>query len=169
MSAGARPSAEQLRERRVDRVGDVGVPRDEHGGAAGAVLGLREEIGGDELGGNAAVGHDHHFRRPGERVDADDAGDLTLGRGHVRVPGPDDDVDRPDRLGAVRQRGDRLRATDAVHLVDADRSGGRERGSGTSAVGPGRHAQHDLGHPRDLCRYGGHEHVDGYDARPPGT
>ena len=35
--------------RGVDRVGDVGVPRDEDGGAAGTVLGLGQQVGGGEL------------------------------------------------------------------------------------------------------------------------
>ena len=111
------------------------------------MLGLRQQVGGGELGGRAAVGHDDHLGGPGERVDADDAGDLTLGGGDVRVPRPHDHVDRADALGAVGEGGDGLGAADPVHLVDADHRGRGEGRIGHPAVGPRRHAQDDLGHP----------------------
>ena len=149
---------EQLVERGVGGVGDVGVPGDEHRGAAGAVLGLGEEVGGGERGGHAAVGDDHDLRRAGERVDADGAGDLALGQGHVAVAGADDHVDRADGLGAVGHRGDGLGAADAVHLGDPGERGGGQRGRGHGAVGRGRDAQHALGHARELRGDGGHQH-----------
>ena len=77
--------------------------------------------------GTRAVGDDHDLGRTRERLDADRARDLALGEGDVAVPGADDHVDRADGLGAVRERGDRLRATDPVHLGDADQRRGRER------------------------------------------
>ena len=53
----------------------------------------------------------------------------------VDVAGTDDDVDGADRLGAVRHRRDRLRAADAVHLVDTGERGRGERDRGDRAVG----------------------------------
>ena len=60
------------------------------------------------------VDPDHARRRRRSRLATLDVG----------VAGPDDHVDRGDRLGAVGHRGDRLRAADPVHLLDA----GEERG-----------------------------------------
>ncbi len=158
MSARRPAVGNQLGERGVDRVGDFGVPRHEDGGATRAVLGLRQEIGGDELGRRARVGHDHHLGRSRQRIDADHAGDLTLGGGDVRVAGPDDDVDRPDGLGAVCERGDGLGAADPEHLVDAHQRGRREGGLGDQTVRTGRHAQDDLGHSGHLGGNGRHQH-----------
>ena len=95
-------------------------PGDQPGQAVGAVLGLHDHVDGGELDRRRVVGHDHDLGRAGERRrHADDAGHLPLGHGHVDVARPDDDVDRPDGLGAVGHGGDRLGAADAVDLVDA--------------------------------------------------
>ena len=74
------------------------------------------------------------------------------------VAGSDDHVDRPDALGAVRERGDGLGAAHSEHLVDADQRGCREGRLGDQTVRTGRHAQGDLGHSGDLGGYGGHQH-----------
>ena len=97
------------------------------------------------------------------------SGDLTLRGGDVGVPRADDDVDGPDGLGAVRERGDRLRAADAVHLVDAGECGSGQRRRGDCAVGTGRDAQRDLGTPATGAGIAVISTVDGYAARPPGT
>ena len=60
------------------------------------------------------------------------------------LPGPDDLVDARDGVGAVRERGDRLRAAHLVDLVDARLGGGRERVRVDRAVGRGRHDHRDL-------------------------
>ncbi len=126
--------------------------------AAGSVLGLREQIGGGEGGRHAAVGDDHHLGRPGERVDADRARDLALGQRDVAVAGADDDVDRADGLGAVGERGDRLRTADAVHLGDTGQRGRRQRGRGHGAVGGRRDAEDHLVDAGELRRDRGHQH-----------
>ncbi len=150
--------AEQVVERGVDRVGDVGAPRDQHRRPAGTVLGLRKEIGRRKRSGGTAVGDDDHLRRPRERLDADDARDLALGGGDVRIARPRDHVDRGDGLGAVRHRRDRLRTTDSEHRVDTDERGGGERGGRDAPVGVGRDAEHDLGDAGDPRRDRGHQH-----------
>ena len=81
-----------------------------------------------------------------------------FGQRDVAVPGADDDVDRADGLGAVGQRGDRLRTADAVHLVDPDQRRRRERGLRETAVGVRGDAQHEFGDPRELGGDRGHEH-----------
>ena len=62
-----------------------------------------------------ALVEDHHqLARPGDAVDADAAVELPLGLRDVAVARSGDDVDRIDRLGAQRQRGDRLGSADRV-------------------------------------------------------
>ncbi len=75
----------------------------------------------------------------------------------VRIARPDDHVDRSDRLRAVRQGRDRLRAADPVDLVDADEGSRRERGRGDTAVGVGGHAECELPDSRDLRGDRGHQ------------
>jgi hypothetical protein len=122
------------------------------------VLGLRDEIGRDHGGIRRVVGHDDELRGPGQRLDAHDPGDLALGGGDVPVAGTDDDVDGPDRLGAVREGGDRLRTADPVHLVHTDEGGGGQRCLRDAAVRIGRHAQRDLRDAGHACGDRGHEH-----------
>ena len=55
------------------------------GGAVGTVLGLGDQVGGDELGRGGVVGDDDDLGRPRERLDPDDARDLALGLGDVDV------------------------------------------------------------------------------------
>ena len=65
------------------------------------------------------VGEDQHLGRAGDHVDADLAEHQPLGRRDIGVAGPDDLGDRRDRRGAVGERRHRLRAADAIDLVDA--------------------------------------------------
>jgi hypothetical protein len=161
----------------LDDPGDLGgdelgvrlVPRDQPGQAVRTVLGLEDDVDGGELGADRAVGHDHDLGRTGEaRRHADDAGHLALGERHVGVARADDHVDGADGLGAVGERGDRLRTADGVHLVDArDGSGGQDL-VGQRAVLAGRHREDDLGHAGDLRRDRRHQHrrrVEGTPAR----
>ena len=57
---------------RLDGVGEGRVGRHEDGRRVGAVLGLRDEVRGDETRVGGAVGEDHPLRRSGREVDADD-------------------------------------------------------------------------------------------------
>ena len=114
-------------DRRLDRVGEAGVVGDQDRLRAGVVLGLRQQVGGDPVRIVAgAVGDDQHLGRTGDHVDADRAEHLPLGGRDIGVAGADDLGDRRDGLGAVGERRDRLRAADAVDLVDAGELGGRQ-------------------------------------------
>ena len=139
MSARRGRVGDELGHGVVDGVGERRAPRHEHGGAAGSVLGLGQEVDRHELGSSVLVGDHDHLRRAGA-IDPDDARHLALGRRHVGVPRADDHVDRPDRLRAVGHRGDRLGAADPVHLVDADERRRGQRDRAGPAVGVGRHA-----------------------------
>ena len=74
------------------------------------VLGLGEQVGGDPGRIVVAVGDHHHLRRARHHVDADLAEHLALGGGDIGIAGADDLGDGRDALGAVSERGDRLRA-----------------------------------------------------------
>ena len=67
-------------------------PGDEDRRARG-VLGLGDQVGGDEVGPARAVGDDDHLAGPGDRVDADVAEDVLLGQRDEQIAGADDLVD----------------------------------------------------------------------------
>ena len=72
-------------------------------------------------------------------------------------PGPDDDVDGADRLGAVGQGADGGGTADAVHLVGPGQRGRGQDALGHPPVGTGRAHQHDLGNARHLGRHERHQ------------
>ena len=88
------------------------------------MLGLPEQVGGDELGVGVSVGDHRDLGRPGEQVDADLPEQLALGLGHVRVAGADDHVGRLEALDPERHRRERLDSAEAEDVVGA---GGRHR------------------------------------------
>jgi hypothetical protein len=125
------------------------------------VLCLRDEIGGEVQGRRGSVCDDRDLCRTLEPVDPDAVAHLELREGHVAVAGADDDVDGRDRHRPVRERRDRLRPSDRVHLVYAgDRARGERRGVDASA-GRGRAADNDLTDTRDACRDRGHQDAGG--------
>ena len=92
------------------------------------MLGLAEQVGGADFAVDAVVGDDQRLGRAGEQVDADAAEQLALGLGHIGVAGADDHVDRRDRLGAERHRGDGLHAAEHIDFVGAaEMHGGDDR------------------------------------------
>ena len=58
------------------------------------MLGLAEQIGGDDGRPRGLVGDDEDLGRAGEEVDADDPEQLALGLRDVGVAGADEQVDR---------------------------------------------------------------------------
>ena len=106
------------------------------------MLGLRHEVDGDEARIGRLVGHDAHLGRTGDHVDAHIAADELLRSGHERVARAGDLVDRRDLLGAVRERGDGLRAANRVDLGDARELACLEDGRIERAVLGGR-VDHD--------------------------
>ena len=107
------------------------------------MLGLGEEVGRAQLRVGGLVGDDQHLAGAGRQVDAYAARHEQLRGRDPAVARADDLVDRPHRLGSVRERGDRLRAADRVDLVDPELSRRREqrrrrarRGHGDPLVTP---------------------------------
>ena len=97
---------------------------DEDGGGVLVVLGLAEQVGGDDAGVTLAVGDDQDLAGTGHHVDADLAEDLLLGLGHELIAGADDLIHAGHTLGAVSQGGYGLCPAHAEDAVDAADAGG---------------------------------------------
>ena len=119
------------------------------------MLGLAQQVDGDQERVGAVVGDDEDLGGAGHQVDADLAEELTLRLGDVRIARADDHVDGGDRLGADRERGDGLDAADEVDLVGAGEVHGRDRRVGDDAARCGSHRRHAL-HAGDLRRQDRH-------------
>jgi len=120
------------------------------------VFGLRQQIGGDPVGIAGPIGEDQHLRGAGDHVDADFAEHDALGGGDVHIARPDDLGDRRDGRGAVSERRDRLRAADAINLVDAGDLRRRQNERRDDAAGR-RHGHNETRHAGDLGRHGIHQ------------
>ena len=83
------------------------------------MLGLAEQIGGNERGIGAVVGNDQDLGGARRQVDADQAEQLALGLGDIGVAGPGDHVDGAHADAAVGHGAERLHAADRVDLVGA--------------------------------------------------
>ncbi len=142
----------------LDGGGQLLASGDAQGGLeAGAVLGLGEQVGGDEDGVGALVGQHRDLGGAGDHLDADDPVDLALGGHRVRASGSDDLVDGGHGAGAVGQRRHRLGAADAVDLVEAEEAGGGQQAGVGQAGGAGRGDDADLVDAGHLGGNGGHE------------
>jgi hypothetical protein len=149
----------RLVELAVHRVEQVGAGRDEQAGRVGVVLGLRDQVDGDVRRVGRVVGQDADLGRTGLRVDADDALEQPLGRRHVDVARPGNEVDREAVRRAVGEHRDRLRPADGVHLLDTEQRARAEHHRVRQAVGLLRRAGH--GQRADSRLLGGdHVHVD---------
>jgi hypothetical protein len=69
----------------------------------------------------AAFAGDDDLRGAGEHVDGAIKGDEALGRSDVEIAGADDLVNARNGSGAIGQRGDGVRAAEAIELRDAER------------------------------------------------
>ena len=126
----------------------------------GIVLGLAEQIAGDQLGVGAVVGDDHHLARSGRQIDrrpARQSGDIGFGRGDISIAGPENLVGPRQACCASRQRRNRLGPADRIDLVNAENIGsGQERRIHPALTGRRRHDDNPR-HTRQLGRYGQHD------------
>ena len=83
------------------------------------MLGLADEVAGDDRRVGGLVGDHRHFRRPGEDVDADLAEQRALGLGDELVARADDHVGRLAGEQAVGQGRDGLHAAQRHDHVGA--------------------------------------------------
>ena len=120
------------------------------------MLGLAEQVGGDDARIVPRVGNDDDLARPGDHIDAHHAIDLPLRLGDPRVARAGDDVDGRDLLGAIGKRRHRLRAADPPDFIDpADMRRRHHDRVGVAARRRGHH--HDAPHARDLGRQDVHQ------------
>ena len=114
----------------LDRIGEIAIVGDEDRLRGGIVLGLGQKIGGNPRGIAGLVGDNQHFARPRDHIDADRAEHLPLGCGDIGVARSHDLHHRRDAPRAIGQSRDRLRAADAINLVDAGKIGRRRERAG---------------------------------------
>ena len=102
-----------------DGVGEALRGGEQDGGCLGVVLGLREHVGGDPRR-LAFVGDHQDLRGSGDEVDADFAREQLLRRGDIDVARTDDAIGARNRLRAIREGRDRVRAAQQEHVVDSE-------------------------------------------------
>ena len=120
------------------------------------MLGLRQQVDGDQEFVGRFVGDDQDLGWPGEQVDADFAVQVPLGLCHVGIPGTGDEVDPVQKLGAERHRGHGLHATEEVDLIRSRHAHGGHCGSRYLTMDR-RCAGHHSGHAGNLG--GDYRHV----------
>ena len=123
------------------------------------MLGLREQIRGDEIGARGRVGNHKHFAGSGKHVDIDLPEHRALGQHHEQISRPDDFFDRRDRLRAISQRADGLRAAEPVNFFDAQYLAGAQHPVAERAVFGARRHDHQFLHAGHLRRDGVHQHT----------
>ena len=114
------------------------------------MLGLVQQVGGQQPGVGAVVGDDQALARSQQHGrDRAVALHLDLGAGHRRAAGADDLADPRHGLGAEGQGRDAGRAVGPEHLGHAQLLGHDQHGRVDLAVGAGhgRHDHRDLRHP----------------------
>jgi hypothetical protein len=120
------------------------------------VLRLREQVGGDPVRVAGLVGDDQDLGGSGDHVDADLAEHDALGRRHIGVAGTHDLGDRLDARCPIGECGHRLRAADAIDLVDACELRRRQHQRVELSVRR-RHHHDDARHARDFRGHRVHE------------
>jgi hypothetical protein len=103
--------------------------------------------------------HNEHLGRTGRKIDCDVARHEQLRLVHVGIAGPDDLVDRRDRVRAVRQSRDRLWPADRPHLVHAEQL---RRSRDETRAGGWR----DDDDPVHACNLSGHRAHDDVETSP---
>jgi hypothetical protein len=121
------------------------------------VFGLSKEIGGCEVRAGGAVSDDHDFTWAGDGIDIDFAKDMLLRERYEQVTWSDGLVDFGQPFDAIRQRGHRLGAPDAVDLGDAKLVTRGEDVRVVRAERGGRRDDGNLLHTGRLRRDGGHQ------------
>ena len=110
-----------------------------------AVLGLGQQVGGDEGRLRRVVGDDQHLRRAGRAIDGDRqaaAGGADFGGHHVHAARAENLVHRRHALRSVGHGGNGLRAARLEYVADAHAVGGGQHDRRQAAVFLRRHAQH---------------------------
>jgi hypothetical protein len=117
---GGRPRLQQFLDLGHHRPPDLLADRDQSRRRRRSVLGLAEEIGGDQARVGAVVGDHEDLGRAGQQIDADAAEQLALGLGDIGVAGPHKHVDGRHAVNETeRHRSQCLHPAQAHHRVSA--------------------------------------------------
>ena len=122
-----------------------GAGRDQQRLRIRAMFGLREQIGGDEVGARAVVGDHHHFAYPGRKIRRGTGRVLRhqhLGGRHERIAGSEQLVALWNGGGAVGHGGNGLRAADLEDLVHPCLARSHQHRRVRASVAPRRRAHH---------------------------
>ena len=142
----------------ADRLDQSRLGRNQEGLAIHAVLGLREEVGRDELGIGREVGDNLDLRRTGGHVYRHVAkAHPLLGGGYILVARSKYLIYFRDRLGPVGHGRNRLTPAYLADEMDAGHLRGKEDGRMHSPVFPRRRTKDDLATPGNLRRNGKHQ------------
>ena len=124
------------------------------------VLGLRQQVGGDEYRVRAGIGDHQHFGRAGRHVDR---GAIRIGR-HLQLRLGDPGIAGAEQLVAFRHAGravshggDRLRAAQLEHAVHTGEPRRIQHRLIAAAVGARRRAQHHFAATGDVRRHAQHQ------------
>ena len=110
----------------LDGVRKLQVGGDEDGRGDRVVLGLADQVSGEDRGAGGDVGEDRDLGGAGLGVDGDPAAEQALRGDDVDVAGAGDHRRLGTGLRAKGEHRDRLRAADGIDLVDAEHRAGRE-------------------------------------------
>ena len=121
------------------------------------MLGLADEVGGHVHRVGGRIRDDHDLGRSRRHVDGAAVEDLELGLRDPGAAGAHDLVHRLDRLGAVCERGDRLRTAHDVQLLDLHQAGRAQERRRDRAIAAGRGRHDELPDTREPGRDGAHE------------
>ena len=157
-SNGASIQRFQLRLNLIENIGsDFFRPADQPHARHFIMLSLSKQICRSPRGITGFVGYDCHFTWPGDHIDVHNPVDLPLRGLHVLIPWPDDLLHLRNRFGPVSKSANRLRPSNAVHLMEIQEC---QRGSDKRIFFErpwGRHNDNSLD-SRDLRRNNIHQH-----------
>ncbi len=150
---GTRQARQLRRDLALDRVDQSGIGRDKHDLGVGTMLGLRQQVRGDERSIRPGIRDHHDLRRPGRHVDGHALGcHLQLGFGDIGIAGTKQLVAARYRVRPEGHRRDRLRTAKLEHVGDAATLRGIQYMRFDPAVLGGRRAQHHTLATGQLCR-----------------
>jgi len=115
---------------RRHRLGECGRVGHEHRRGKLIVLGLAEQVGGDEQWVGGSIRYDENVGRPSFGIDAGLTANEAFGGGNIDVAGAGDDLHRvkADALDAVGESADRAGAAHGVNFIDTEQPGDGKNG-----------------------------------------
>ena len=136
------------------------IETDQHDLRRRIVLGLAEQVAGDEFRVGTLIGDDHHLARSRRQVDrgpARQSGNIGFGRSDIGIAGPENLVSPRQAPRTGRQGRNRLGPADRIDLVNPENAGRRQERRVHPALACRRHHDDNPRHARQLGRHGQHD------------